>query len=47
MNGILIPLSPTEKGENLYARGSTDMKGQIIATFSAIKAIRRDRGFAD
>ena len=35
------PFIPTEKGENLYARGATDMKGQIIACFSAIDAIRQ------
>ena len=34
------PFTPTEKGENLYARGATDMKGQIIATFSAVQAIK-------
>ena len=33
------PFTPTEVGEFLYARGSTDMKGQIIATFSAVEAI--------
>lgn len=35
------PFKPTEEGENLYARGATDMKGQIIATFSAIDAIQK------
>lgn len=35
------PFTPTEKGENLYARGATDMKGQIIATFSAIEAVQK------
>ncbi|TFG48792.1 MAG: dipeptidase, partial [Anaerolineales bacterium] len=35
------PFTPTEIGENLFARGSTDMKGQIIACFSAIEAIRQ------
>lgn len=35
------PFTPTEKGENLYARGATDMKGQVVATFSAIDAIRQ------
>lgn len=35
------PFTPTEKGENLFARGATDMKGQIIATFSAIEAIQK------
>ena len=34
------PFSPTIEGENLYARGSTDMKGQIIACFSALESIR-------
>lgn len=35
------PFNPTEKGENLHARGASDMKGQVIATFSAIDAIRQ------
>jgi acetylornithine deacetylase/succinyl-diaminopimelate desuccinylase-like protein len=35
------PFTPTEVGENLYARGATDMKGQIIATISAIQAIKK------
>ena len=35
------PFTPTEKGENLYARGATDMKGQIIACFSAVEAIKK------
>ncbi len=35
------PFTPTEKGEYLYARGATDMKGQIIATLSAIDAIQQ------
>ncbi len=34
------PFTPTIEGDNLYARGSTDMKGQIIACFSALAAIR-------
>jgi len=33
------PFKPSEVGEFLYARGSTDMKGQIIATTSAVDAI--------
>ncbi len=41
------PFTPTEKGENLYARGATDMKGQIIACFSAIDAIRQNWRFTD
>lgn len=34
------PFTPTEVGENLVARGATDMKGQIIATFGAIQGIK-------
>jgi acetylornithine deacetylase/succinyl-diaminopimelate desuccinylase-like protein len=34
------PFTATVKGENLFGRGSTDMKGQIIACFSALEAIR-------
>ena len=33
------PFTPTVVGEFLYARGSTDMKGQIIATVSAVDAV--------
>jgi len=40
------PFTPTEKGENLFARGATDMKGQIIATFSAIDAIHQTGTFS-
>ena len=35
----LRSIYPNRGGENLFARGSTDMKGQIIATFSAVEAI--------
>jgi len=35
------PFTPTIDGDDLYARGSTDMKGQIIACFSALEAIRK------
>ncbi len=33
------PFEPQVRGEYLYARGSSDMKGQIWATISAIQAI--------
>ncbi len=33
------PFIPQVRGENLYARGTTDMKGQIMATLDAIEAI--------
>jgi acetylornithine deacetylase/succinyl-diaminopimelate desuccinylase-like protein len=35
------PFTPTVHGENLYARGATDMKGQVMATFNAVEAIVR------
>ncbi|MBC8496106.1 MAG: M20/M25/M40 family metallo-hydrolase, partial [Chloroflexi bacterium] len=35
------PFEPTERGENLYARGATDMKGQVAATLNAVEAILR------
>jgi acetylornithine deacetylase/succinyl-diaminopimelate desuccinylase-like protein len=35
------PFQGTVVGDQLFARGSTDMKGQIIACFSAIESIRR------
>ncbi|MDX9993296.1 MAG: dipeptidase [Anaerolineales bacterium] len=33
------PFSPTLKGENLYARGASDMKGQVIACLNALEAV--------
>lgn len=38
------PFEPTARGENLYGRGASDMKGQIIACFSAIESIIRTSG---
>jgi acetylornithine deacetylase/succinyl-diaminopimelate desuccinylase-like protein len=35
------PFIPQVRGDNLYARGTTDMKGQIMATLDAIEAITR------
>ncbi len=32
---------PSLRGENLYARGASDMKGQVIAVLSAIEAIQK------
>lgn len=32
---------PTIRGENLYARGASDMKGQVMAAVAAIEAILR------
>lgn len=33
------PFTPTMRGENLYGRGVTDMKGQIMACINAVEAI--------
>lgn len=35
------PFEPVVRGENLYARGATDMKGQVTATLNAVEAILR------
>ena len=34
------PFDPQVRGENLYARGASDMKGQMIAFLTAVKAIQ-------
>jgi acetylornithine deacetylase/succinyl-diaminopimelate desuccinylase-like protein len=33
------PFTPEVRGDNLYARGATDMKGQVAATIAAVEAI--------
>ncbi len=35
------PFEPQIRGENLYARGTTDMKGQVDATIDAVESILR------
>ncbi|MCS7251739.1 MAG: dipeptidase [Thermoflexus sp.] len=35
------PFEPVVRGENLYARGASDMKGQIIASIAAFEALIR------
>jgi acetylornithine deacetylase/succinyl-diaminopimelate desuccinylase-like protein len=32
---------PTIRGENLYARGASDMKGQVVAALSAVEAVQK------
>jgi len=32
---------PTVRGENLYARGATDMKGQVLAALNAVESVIR------
>lgn len=38
------PFAPEVRGENLYGRGATDMKGQVVATLKAIEALQRNGG---
>jgi len=35
------PFTPTRRGDNLYARGASDMKGQILAVIDAVESIIR------
>ncbi len=34
------PFKPTVRSDNIYARGATDMKGQIMAALNAVEAIK-------
>ena len=36
---VTAPFDPQERGEYLYARGASDMKGQVWATISALESI--------
>jgi acetylornithine deacetylase/succinyl-diaminopimelate desuccinylase-like protein len=38
------PFEPQVRGDLLFARGSSDMKGQVLATFHAIEALMRGGG---
>jgi acetylornithine deacetylase/succinyl-diaminopimelate desuccinylase-like protein len=33
------PFEPTVRGDNLFARGATDMKGQVMASLNAVQAV--------
>lgn len=33
------PFAPSVRGENLYARGASDMKGQVLASLAAVEAV--------
>ena len=35
------PFEPEVQGENLFARGASDMKGQLMAALNAVEAVRR------
>ncbi|MGB4594542.1 MAG: dipeptidase [Anaerolineaceae bacterium] len=36
---VTPPFEPTIRGENLYARGASDMKGQVMACLTALEAV--------
>lgn len=36
---VTPPFEPTIRGENLYARGASDMKGQVMICLSALEAV--------
>ncbi len=38
------PFEPTVRGENLYGRGASDMKGQVMAVLSALEAVKETGG---
>lgn len=38
------PFEPEKRGDNLYARGASDMKGQIVAVIKAIEALVKTGG---
>jgi len=38
------PFEPTQRGDNLYARGASDMKGQVLATIKSIEALVKTGG---
>jgi len=35
------PFEPSVRGENLFARGATDMKGQVMAALKALEAVKQ------
>jgi acetylornithine deacetylase/succinyl-diaminopimelate desuccinylase-like protein len=38
------PFEPTVRGESIFARGASDMKGQVVATLKAIEALVKTGG---
>lgn len=39
------PFEPTQRGDSLHARGSSDMKGQVVATLKAVESIVKNGEF--
>jgi len=40
------PFEPAVRGDELFARGSADMKGQVLASFKAVEAIMKNGGLS-
>lgn len=38
------PFEPTRRGENLYGRGASDMKGQVMASLKAVEGLAANGG---
>jgi acetylornithine deacetylase/succinyl-diaminopimelate desuccinylase-like protein len=38
------PFEPTQRGDHLFARGASDMKGQVMVTLNAIESLMRAGG---
>ena len=38
------PFKPTQRGENLYGRGASDMKGQVMASLKAVEGLTANGG---
>src|SRR5512146_1247616 len=38
------PFEPDVRGDNLYARGSADMKGQVVASLKAVESVMKNGG---
>jgi acetylornithine deacetylase/succinyl-diaminopimelate desuccinylase-like protein len=39
------PFEPEQRGDNLFGRGASDMKGQVIASMKAVEALVHNGGF--
>ena len=43
MNGITPPFEPTERNNNIYARGAVDDKGQLWMEVKALELLMQGR----
>ncbi len=42
---VTPPFAPTVRGENIYARGASDMKGQLFALLKALEALQQEGAY--